>query len=110
MKKRETQARLLVRQAKNRLVNNDYANVDKERDSGTVYLNNRPVPYDQYVRIEKTVEQIMASDTLVYDALDRLIVDRGEFESLDQTDRVRYMFELSKIYSRIRSDKKKEER
>ena len=107
MTKRYTEAKAFVQRARQRLLNNDYKDYEKRRENA-YYINNRPLTKDQISAMDSRVDEILASDTLVYDALSRLIVDYDDFFALDETDRLKYMLELSKIYAVLRAAKNSE--
>lgn len=104
MKRKHEEAQKYVLLAKKRLVNNDYGDFGKT-DEERYYINNRKLTKDQVERMNEAVAEILASDTLVYDALSRLIVDKTEFSALEEPNRVKYIFELSKIYAKLRLHK-----
>ena len=105
MTKRYTEAKAFVQRARQRLLHNDYAEYEKRRED-TFFINNRPLTKEEIATMNSLVDEILASDTLVYDALSRLIVDYDDFCLLEEGDRVKYMFELSKIFAELRSMKK----
>ena len=104
MGKRYSEAQKYVHLAKKRLLNNDYA--DYERKEGCrYYVNNKRLTQEQLETMATIADEILSSDTLIFDALSRLIVDKKDFSSLCESDRVKYILDLSKIYAEFRNGK-----
>lgn len=105
MAKKMSDAQKYVQLAKKRLVNNDYGEFDRKGEV-VFFINNHRLSDRQIDSMNEAIDQIAASDVLVYDALSRLIVDKEEFSSLNDGQREKYVLELSKIYAYLRNKKK----
>lgn len=101
MLKNHSEAHLYILQAKKRLLNHDYSEYCTDKFD-VFYVNNKRVTRNQLENMSLKVKEIMASDEFVYDPLSKLIVDVEEFRNLDDTARVRYMLELSKVYASLK--------
>ena len=101
MAKKYSEAKLYIMQAKRRLINNEYADYFLERKAN-FYLNNKKISRAQYDEMRRIVKEIAASEEFVSDTLDKLVPDRKEFSRLREEDKVKYMLELSKVYTAIK--------
>lgn len=101
MAKNISEAKLYILQAKHRLTQNGYKEYFLEQESN-YYLNNRKLTKTQFKEMYQTVKEIVACEEFVSDTLNRLVVDKAEFDKLDETDKVKYMLELSHIYRSIK--------
>ena len=50
----------------------------------------------------RKIKEIAASEEFVSDTLNLLVPDRKEFNKLDECNKVKYMLELSKVYTTIK--------
>ena len=103
MGKKQSEAQKYVSLAKQRLVSNDYSQYEKNA-SCHFYVNNKKVSKEELAEMSVIASEIAASDTLVYDALDRLIPDKEFFLTLGETERVKYVLDVSKIYETLREE------
>lgn len=101
MAKKYSEAKLFILAAKRRLINNTYEEYFRERKAN-FYINNKKISREQYETMCAKIKEIAASEEFVSDTLDKLVPDRFEFERLDETGRVKYMLELSKVYTQIK--------
>lgn len=85
--------------ARKRLLRNDYDSSYSFRNKDIFYINNRIVTPEQLTRLKTKINDIQCSNFLVEDTLDKLIIDRREFAELDEDAKLRYIFELSKIFA-----------
>ncbi|MBR1747959.1 MAG: hypothetical protein IJ735_07120 [Clostridia bacterium] len=99
--KKSVEAQRYILQAKRRLSEFDYdAN---PKDETRLYINNKKLSSDQIFVMRHIIEEIAASEDLVFDALGRLITDPTEFLRLTEAEKVKYMLDLSKVYSYLKS-------
>ena len=102
MSKKNSAGKDYILQAKKRLLNDEYSVFVKENDE-TFFVNNKIVTHEAIDELNAIVEEIMASDEFVYDPLSRLIIDEEEFNNLNETLKEKYIFELSNLYTYLRS-------
>lgn len=103
MSKKYSDAKAYIMQAKKRLLNNEYGQFAKDK-YGVFYINNKRVTKVQLENMSAKIEEILASEEFVYDSLNKLIMDEEEFYKLDDTGKMRYMLELSKVYASLKKN------
>ncbi len=101
MAKQYSAAKQYILQAKHRLMHNTYADYFMERKA-SFYLNNKKISREQYEEMCRKIKEIAASEEFVSDTLNLLVPDRQEFNKLDESNKVKYMLELSKVYTTIK--------
>ncbi len=99
--KRNSEAKKLVSEAKNRLSGNGYSDYFRDKDSGYV-INNKKLSADDFRTMYKIIKEVASSEEFVPDVLNKLVVDRNDFSKLNEEEKVRYMLELSRIYAEIK--------
>ena len=101
MAKNLSEAKLYILQAKYRLTQNGYKEYFLEQEANYC-LNNQKLTKSQFKEMYQTIKEIVACDEFVSNTLDRLVVDKSEFNKLGESDKVKYMLELSHIYHSIK--------
>lgn len=89
---------------KKRLANNNYNGFSENEDERNFHiLNDKRITIEDYQNIAKITNEIIASNDCILNPLDQLIVDKNEFNSLDEIGKQRYMLQLSSIYIDIKN-------
>lgn len=101
MARKYSEAKLYIKQIKKRLINNEYEQYATGK-YGVFYINNKRVTKGQLEDMSAKIVEILASEEFVYDPLNKLIVDKDEFKKLDESGKVRYMLELSRVYADLK--------
>lgn len=101
MAKNISEARNYFKQIKQRIANNDYRNYSF--DSEAYYVNNRRLTQDELEIMSNKVKEILASEVSINDTLFRIIPDTEEYSQMDEFGKTRYILELSKIYSKLKT-------
>ena len=91
------ESKKLAKMARERLIVNAGFKSDPN-GSTSYYLNNRRITSEEIDNMRTKIREIAASDEVVIDPLNKLIFDGKTFQTLDESGKLRYMLDLSKIY------------
>ncbi|NLL56596.1 MAG: hypothetical protein GX242_05245 [Clostridiales bacterium] len=103
MAKNISEARSYFKQIKQRISNNDYRNYTYNFDTEAYYVNNRRLTQRELEIMSQKVKEILASEESIKDTLFRIIPDTEEYSRMDEFGKTRYILELSKVYSKIKT-------
>lgn len=87
-----------IKQVKNRLINNHYSVSNNE----TYYINGKKLSTQKTIEYNAIVAEIVASNDFIYNPIGRMI-DYDDYVSLTEEGKMKYIFDLSKIYLSIKS-------
>lgn len=102
MSKSLSEARNYFKQIRQRIASNDYRSYNFDNGEA-YYVNNRRLTQTELEIMSDKVKEILASAESINDTLYRIIPDTEEYQNMDEIGKTRYILELSKIYSKIKT-------